>query len=358
LLAFAGIPCGLSQQGGDPVLRGSGGNGEVFRFIHLIPSPLQGGKTLNTTFVRKGLPVLSRLKLFAALSRTPHALLDMATPGLSALLWLGGVPPVETVVLGLITVFAGYTSVYALNDVVDYRQDKEKLQLGRCSDFENDLDVSSIRHPIAQNMLRLREGLIWVVAWAILALGGAYILNPICAVIFLCACLLEAIYCLLLKVTYLRTFLSGAVKTSGAIAAVVAVDSSPSLPFLFLLFLWVFFWEVGGQNVPNDWADREEDRRLGAKTLPVQLGIEKASVWTMGSLCIAVLMNLSLFLVTRYEIELPYILASLAIGFFFLLVPAYRLHKTRDRFHATALFNRASYYPLALLIVMTLRSIV
>lgn len=281
----------------------------------------------------------------------------MATPGLSALLWLGDFPPVETVILGLITVFAGYTSVYALNDVVDYHPDKEKLQLSRHPGSEKDLDVTSIRHPIAQNVLKFREGLIWVIAWAILALGGAYILNPFCAVIFLSACLLEAVYCLLLKVSCLRTFLSGAVKTSGAIAAVLAVDSSPSLLFLLLLFLWVFFWEIGGQNIPNDWADREEDRRLGARTVPVQLGIEKASLWTMGSLCIAMVMNLLLFLVVRYDIELPYVLGSLAIGFFFLLVPAYRLHKTRDRLRAAALFNRASFYPLALLIMIALRSI-
>jgi 4-hydroxybenzoate polyprenyltransferase len=122
----------------------------------------QEGKVLNATSVRKDLPILSRLKLFVALSRTPHALLDMATPGLSALLWLGGFPPVETVILGLVTVFAGYTSVYALNDVVDHRRDKEKLQRLRSLDTENDLDVTSVRHPIAQDMLEFREGLIWV----------------------------------------------------------------------------------------------------------------------------------------------------------------------------------------------------
>jgi len=317
----------------------------------------QDGKILNTASVRKGLPVLSRLKLFVALSRTPHALLDMATPGLAALLWLGGFPPVETVILGLITVFAGYTSVYALNDVVDHRWDREKLQRVRSLDTENDLDVTSVRHPIAQDMLEFREGLIWVIAWAILALGGAYVLNPLCAIIFLSACVLEAVYCLLLRVSYLRTFLSGAVKTSGAIAAVLAVDSSPSAPFLFVLFLWVFFWEIGGQNIPNDWADREEDKRLGAKTLPVHLGVERASLWTMVSLFIAVGMSLLLFRVISYKIDLPYVVASLAIGFFFLLVPAYKLYKARDRFHAAALFNRASYYPLALLIVVAFRSI-
>jgi len=69
---------------------------------------------------------LSRLKLFFALSRTPHGLLDMCTPAFGALLWLGQFPPIFTIIIGLITTFAGYTDVYALNDVVDYKVDKKK----------------------------------------------------------------------------------------------------------------------------------------------------------------------------------------------------------------------------------------
>ena len=69
---------------------------------------------------------LSRLKLFLALSRTPHGLLDMTTPLYGALLWLGAFPSLTISLLGLITVFAGYTAVYALNDVIDYRVDKRK----------------------------------------------------------------------------------------------------------------------------------------------------------------------------------------------------------------------------------------
>ena len=72
---------------------------------------------------------LSRLKLFLALSRTPHGLLDLAAPALAALLWLGHFPPLGVIALGLLTVFAGYTAVYALNDVVDCRVDQEKLRL-------------------------------------------------------------------------------------------------------------------------------------------------------------------------------------------------------------------------------------
>ncbi|MDD5614111.1 MAG: hypothetical protein PHQ54_03450, partial [Candidatus Omnitrophica bacterium] len=39
------------------------------------------------------------------------------TPALAALLCYGGLPPVGVAALGLLTVFAGYTAVYALNDV-------------------------------------------------------------------------------------------------------------------------------------------------------------------------------------------------------------------------------------------------
>ena len=70
----------------------------------------------------------SRLKLFWALSRTPHGLIDMTTPAFAALLWLGAFPPFSVTVLGLITAFAGYTAVYALNDVIDYRADREKAR--------------------------------------------------------------------------------------------------------------------------------------------------------------------------------------------------------------------------------------
>ena len=70
----------------------------------------------------------TQLKFFLALSRTPHGLLDMATPAFTALLWCGSIPPLKIILLGLITAFAGYTAVYALNDLVDYRVDKKRFE--------------------------------------------------------------------------------------------------------------------------------------------------------------------------------------------------------------------------------------
>ena len=301
---------------------------------------------------------MARLKMFFALSRTPHGLLDMATPGLAALLWLGEFPSLGTVVIGLITTFAGYTAVYALNDLVDYRTDKEKLRLGGFQDSRNYLDAAIIRHPLAQGFLTVKEGFTWAGAWSVVALLGASLLNPVCVLIFLAGCSLEIIYCLMWKISPFRSLVSGAVKTSGALAAIFAVDPDPSISFLLVLFLWLFFWEIGGQNIPNDWAEIEEDRQLQARTILVQYGAEKASGIILGSLVLAVAMNLLVVRMPFQRFEVPYLAAFLLIELVLLILPAYRLFKTRQRGDALTLFGKASYYPLACLILVTVRIVI
>jgi len=297
----------------------------------------------------------SKIKLFLALSRTPHGLLDMATPALGALLWLGRFPSFEVSLIGLITTFAGYTAVYALNDVIDYRVDKEKLALCGSFDTECDLDSAMVRHPMAQGYLTFKEGLLWTAGWTIVAMWGAYHLNPVCILIFAIGCFLEAVYCLLLKVTHLRTLVSGGVKTAGAIAGVFAVDPSPSPLFLLMLFLWLFLWEIGGQNVPNDWMDIEEDRRLNAKTIPVQLGPNSANGIILGSLTAAMILSAVVFYISPISFEFPFRVAAVATGICLFVLPAALLYKTKEPHYANALFNMASYYPLALLVIVVVK---
>ncbi len=299
----------------------------------------------------------SRLKLFCALSRTPHGLIDMATPWLSALLWLGSFPPIEKIALGILTAFSGYTAVYALNDIVDYRVDREKMQGVGLGEGGSDLDAVFMRHPLAQGFLSLKEGILWMGAWAVLALLGAYLLNPICAVIFLTACLIEAGYCLLLKVSHWRTLMSGFVKTSGGMAAVFAVDPNPDLLFLILLFLWLFFWEIGGQNVPNDWVDLEEDRALRAKTIPTLLGSEGSMRIILFSLVTTVILSLLVPWGIPQPTGLIYWVGAFLVGFYSLLLPAYHLRKSKSPQQAGVLFNRASYYPLAMFLVIVMSMI-
>ena len=295
-----------------------------------------------------------KLKYFFALSRTPHGLLDLATPALAALLWYGSVPPLRIVFIGLVTAFAGYTAVYALNDLVGYRLDKKKLDQGGLGAGVGDLDALMARHPLAHGVLTYKEGLFWTAAWSLLALIGAYLLNPLCLLIFLSGCVLETIYCLLWKASPFRFLISGAVKTVGGIAAVFAVDPRPSPVFLIILFLWLFFWEIGGQNIPNDWMDMEEDQLVQAKTIPVELG-KTWAIWIIfPSLLLVLSLNGVLMWFSPLGGELNAIAASVGLGIYLLLLPGYSLIKTRARPQAVILFNRASYYPLAVLTVISL----
>ena len=297
---------------------------------------------------------LARLKLFWALSRTPHGLLDMCTPAFAALLWLGALPPLNVILVGLLTIFAGYTAAYALNDVVDYRVDREKAAAGVLAAGASDLDGVIIRHPMAQGLLSFTEGLAWAVFWSVVALIGAYALNPVCVVIFLGGCVFEAAYCCLWRVSPYRTLVSGAVKTSGAVAAIFAVDPDPSAAFLIALFLMLFLWEVGGQNIPNDLTDFEEDRRMRARTIPVSWGIKRAADIAVAALAAAVLISVGVFLLSPLHHGGFLALLALGVGGWLLIRPGLHLFQERDRATAMALFNRASYYPPALLAVVLL----
>ena len=294
-------------------------------------------------------PLGRNLKLFLALSRTPHALLDIATPALSALIWLGTFPPAWIVLLGLVTAFGGYTAVYALNDLMDLKSDRERLASGPSTGPRSDVDALFVRHPIAQGLLPLKHGLLWALGWSAVALGGALLLRPVCAMIFLAACFLEAIYCRLFQVSSFRTLVSGGVKSSGAVAAIFAVDPQPDPLFLIHLFLWLCLWEIGGQNIPNDWADLEEDLRLRGKTIPAALGKDKTAKLALGCLTIATILGAMLPITSKATIGSIYFVASLTSGAVCLLFPGKMLAKEKTPAAAGTLFNRASYYPVCIL---------
>jgi 4-hydroxybenzoate polyprenyltransferase len=276
----------------------------------------------------------------------------MCTPAFGAVLWLGHFPSLYVIVLGLITTFAGYTAVYALNDVIDYEADREKAAVGSFSNSQSDLDSMIVRHPMARGLLSFKQGLYWALAWGLVALIGAYILNPVCVLIFLAGCTLEAIYCMLWRVSPFRTIVSGAVKTSGAIAAVFAVDPNPSGAYLIILFLLLFFWEIGGQNIPNDWVDIEEDKQFKALTIPVCYGLQASRVIVLVALVLALCLNGVVFYYSPVDYVVFCVIISLAVGCYLLLLPALKLFQTLQASDAMALFNKASYYPPALFVIV------
>ncbi len=290
----------------------------------------------------------ARLKLFLALSRTPHGLLDMATPLALAFLWLGRLPSPGVLLLGMFTAFAGYTAVYALNDLADYRTDRDNFR-DAPPDDTGFLDAVYARHPMAQGLLTLREGMLWAVGWGVAALIGAYLLNPACAALLVLGCLLEVAYCKLLRVSHLRALVNGVVKTLGGVAAVLAVDAQAPSWFLALAFCALFAWEVGGQNIPADWFDLDLDRRQGARTMPLVLGLERAA--RLSLFCLGAALGLTALLLALAPAGLPWwlVLAATAVNARLLLLPAWEQTQCLDRGGAMELFNRASLYPACLL---------
>ena len=294
------------------------------------------------------------LTVYLALSRTPHGLLDLAGPFCAALLCHGGFPPASTIALGCVTVFAGYTAVYALNDIVDYRSDKRQVEQSGQDVRVNYLDAAFIRHPLAHGCLSLPGAVAWFALWLAAAFAGAYALNPVCAGLLVLGCLLEAAYCLLLTVSHLRALLNGVVKSLGPLAAAFAVEPSPSPWFLAGLFAWVFAWEIGGQNIPADWHDASRDAAAGARTMPVVLGYRRASRLAVACLSAGVLFSGPLLALSPLAVSAPLWLAAMGLGAALLLPPALRLVRTLEDAQAASLFNRASCYPALVLGILML----
>ncbi|EFL49882.1 UbiA prenyltransferase [Solidesulfovibrio fructosivorans JJ]] len=297
------------------------------------------------------------LTVYLALSRTPHGLLDLAGPFCAALLCRGGFPPASVVVLGCVTVFAGYTAVYALNDIVDYRSDKRQVEGSGADERAGYLDAAFIRHPLAHGCLSLPAAVVWFLFWAVVAFAGAWALSPVCAWLLVAGCLLETAYCLLLTVTHLRAVINGVVKSLGPLAAAFAVNPDPPAWFLVGLFAWVFTWEIGGQNIPADWHDATRDAATGARTVPVVLGYKRASRLAVATLAAGVVIAVPLFAGSPLAVSTPLSLVALLGGAWLVLPPALRLAKSLDDAEASALFNRASFYPALCLAVLLIHLI-
>lgn len=291
------------------------------------------------------------MRRFFALSRSTHGILDIAMPGFVALLWLGHFPAWPVLGLCLATAVAGYTAIYALNDLIGAKDDREKVAGGVKPGYA--VEASAMRYPLAQNLISMRGALAWFGGWFALTVVGTWLLNPMILLIVFAAAVLEVAYVKLLKVSWWRTLISGLVKSAGPIAAVFAVIPAPPWSGLALMLVWLMLWEVGGQNIPADWNDIEEDRRIGARTIPLRFGLRGASVLIALSLALTVAISLYLTQLSPLALGRPFQLAVAIAGIGLLLLPASTLARSLDGRQAARLFDRASLYPLALLAIVT-----
>lgn len=292
-----------------------------------------------------------QLKKFFGLSRMTHSVLDVAHPALGAILVFGGAPRPFTIVVGLLAAFSGYTAVFALNDLLDFKVDCEKLGGYGVERECFDLDSVGLRHPIAQGSIAFRSALAWVLFWGVLALGFAFLLDPICSLLMAVAAGLEAAYCRLLRVTHWKTILSGLMVAVGGMAGVFAVTSAPPALMVALFGLWAFTWEMGCRNIPNDWSDLEEDTALRIKTMPVRFGRLAASRISFVFACVTILASLLFPFAVSMRFGLIFQAGALAAGVLLLVIPGIRWLRDQQTKSAMLFFNRACFYPLAVFVV-------
>lgn len=278
------------------------------------------------------------------LSRARQALLSVAQPAIAAVLALGALPSARQIVLGLTAASTGYLAVFSLNDVLDYRTDSRALAAGKASYAGFDRDTVFVRHPIAGGRVSMRFALVWVCSLALASSITAYILEPLCLALFALAVALEALYCGLQSVTWLKTIVSGVMVGVGGLAgwAAVAPLDSRALP----VFAFLALWEIAGRNIPNDLADLAADSRTGTRTIATVFGDRAAAG--------AVLLGAGASTVASGLLS-PSPLAAAALvvlTVWAMLVPAVALVGRPAAGQAAGYFNRASLLPALMLPVL------
>lgn len=271
------------------------------------------------------------------LSRGKQALLSITQPALGAMFALGGLPDARTLVLGILAAAAGYFAVFSLNDVLDYRVDRESIKAGKTEGAEPDLDVTFLRHPLARGDISFSIAIIWVVALALISATLAYLLNSLCLVLFISCVCLEILYCAMRSVSWSKTFISGAMVGVGGLAGWAAVAPLTFHAFYYLLFL--ASWEIAGRNLPNDLADIDSDRSVGIKTVATVFGNRSSALATLAGAIVTIILVIALPAPATIR------LATVVIGAWSMGLPAVILARSPSSAQAAAYFNRASLFP-------------
>jgi 4-hydroxybenzoate polyprenyltransferase len=286
--------------------------------------------------------IVGRVRAVLGFSRFLQASLSVAQPVIGMLLAAQGVPSLPRLLLAISACWAGFLAVFALNDLLDVPLDRARF--AHLRGYEGfDIDSALARHPLAQGQVSFTFGAAWIACLGLFALLATYLLHPVAALLFAAAVLLEAIYCRLARVTPLKFLVSGIMVGAGAVAgwAAMAIPLRPAA--VALLFLWIAAWEIGGRNIVNDFADVEEDERLGVRTVPLAYGPRVAARLDFAFLVATALGGV--LLQPLAGLGPAYGLVALASGVYLLLLPGVGLLRRPLPQQAMVVFNRASLYP-------------
>lgn len=290
------------------------------------------------------------IRAYLGMSRALVAVFVVGHAGLAAVLALERLPDIRTIIIGILACFFGTCSLISLNDLLDVELDKKRL-----SETREDLDLGSlfIHHPVAKGLISFKAGVTWVVLTAMASLYFMYLLSYQLWFIFFAIAVCVYLYCRLSQLTYWKFLAVATAVTLGAIAGWLAVAWTEKKTVTFVLFIvWTFLWEIGGRNIPNDFNDLEEDKQLKVKTIPVVFGPKRAAQIIFTVLILTYLTSIFLLLSTN----LPLLFSGITfiLGFYLLLIPAYRLLKNPTPKMSVKLYNRSALYPIAMLLILML----
>ena len=290
-----------------------------------------------------------KLKVLLGYSRFLQAMLSLSLPAMGAILCAQGFPSLKIIVIGITAAIAGNLSVFSLNDLLDVEVDKKRFSHLK-EDAGFDIDSAFMRHPLAQGYLSKTLAIAWTVSLGVVALILAYILNPLCAVLFLLSVSLEIAYCKMSRISHWKFVVSGFMVAFGAVAGWVAVADTIEWIPVSLFLVWMIGLEIGGRNIVNDWSDVEEDKHLGIKTVPLVCGYRTSGMLTIVFLVIGFVASLTI--APFAGLDLFYVVCCFAAGLVLLLKPAIDLIKRSTPECALVLFNKASLYPLVMLAIV------
>lgn len=91
---------------------------------------------------------------------------------------------------------------------------------------------------------------------------------------------------------------------------------------------------------------------MQARTLPVHCGVGRAVSVAAAALAGTLVLNVLTFQLSGLPRASLFALLALGASGYLLIIPGLRLFQTRERSAAMQLFNRASYFPAAMLTVV------
>jgi len=318
-------------------------NTEVQESKRKLPTPAYRLSTDRRGWER----IIEVTRALLGFSRVIIATFALAQAGLGAVLALQKLPPLRITLIGAIAVLSASYALTATNDMLDVKIDKKRFQSLR--DFKG-FDVGSlfIRHPLAQGVISYKIAISWIASLSVISMVFTFFLKPWLIGLFLIMVVLVSLYSFLNTITTWKIFIIAVFVALGAVAGWLAV-ASPT-PLLYIFALWMFCWEMGGRNIPNDFADVDEDMNLGLKTIPTVFGAKVASrvafvfliLTCLTAIAIAVFAKLGLF----------FLVSSMILGAILLLRPGYKLLKDPKPEISLQLFNFSTLYPLFMIFLL------